>query len=258
MKKIIVQFLVVIILVISCQYERLEVPFDCIEVEIDLILINVQNADCQTSNGSFEVVAQGGVGEFVFMLNGTEQTSGFFSGLPSGTYVVDAYDANGCTGSLEVEIRNNDGVNITLDINDAGCGTQKGNIEISATGGEQPYTYSLDDKSGTNSEFSGLGVGTYEVKVSDNSGCEVTRTVSILSGVSYSSTIADIIRSNCAISGCHAGSISPDLRTLTNIQRSASRIKARTSAKTMPPSGALPQQQIDAIACWVDDGAMDN
>jgi hypothetical protein len=65
---------------------------------------------------------------------------------------------------------------------------------------------------------------------------------------------------SCAISGCHDGSVSslPNFSNLSVIQANASMIKSRTQSGNMPKTGSLTQNQIDLIACWVDDGALDN
>ena len=45
----------------------------------------------------------------------------------------------------------------------------------------------------------------------------------------------------------------------SNIQSSASQIKSLTQSGAMPKNGSkLSQTQLDAIACWVDDGALNN
>ena len=76
--------------------------------------------------------------------------------------------------------------------------------------------------------------------------------------VSFETDIAPIIENNCAISGCHGGNISPDLRNFSTIQARANRIKIRTQNRTMPRGRSLTQMEIDQIACWVDGGALDN
>ena len=64
---------------------------------------------------------------------------------------------------------------------------------------------------------------------------------------------------NCAVSGCHNGTQFPDFRSLSNIQQNKDQIRQRTQTGNMPPNGrSLTQQQIDLIACWIDDGALDN
>ncbi|MCG8305828.1 MAG: hypothetical protein MI975_00455 [Cytophagales bacterium] len=81
-------------------------------------------------------------------------------------------------------------------------------------------------------------------------------------GISFTQVIHPVIRSNCAVSGCHVnGRQQPTLETYAQISANAARIRARTSNGTMPPptSGlSLRQDEIDAIACWVDAGAPEN
>ena len=81
-------------------------------------------------------------------------------------------------------------------------------------------------------------------------------------GTSFSVEIQPIITLNCAVAGCHvSGQQRPSLETYSEIAANADKIKFRTSNGTMPPSTSglsLNQSEIDAIACWVDDGAQDN
>jgi len=76
--------------------------------------------------------------------------------------------------------------------------------------------------------------------------------------VSFDDTIKPIIESNCAISGCHNGSQEPDLRSYAEIIRNKESIKTRTSDRSMPLGRTLTQTQIDAISCWVQQGALNN
>lgn len=81
-------------------------------------------------------------------------------------------------------------------------------------------------------------------------------------GTSFSMTVEPIIQTNCAISNCHvSGRQKPTLETYDQIAANAERIVVRTSNGTMPPpqSGkSLAQSEINAIACWVGDGAPEN
>ncbi len=67
-----------------------------------------------------------------------------------------------------------------------------------------------------------------------------------------------IIQANCATSSCHGGSQSPNMSTKENIINSSSRILARASAGTMPPSGKIPDADISKISCWVNDSTPNN
>ena len=97
--------------------------------------------------------------------------------------------------------------------------------------------------------LSSCSYNSFEEKIKDEMDC---------SQITYSTSISSIIETNCSIPGCHSGSQSPDFRDFTNIQLNASRIKIRTQNRTMPKVGSLTQQEIDMIACWVDNGALNN
>jgi hypothetical protein len=159
---------------------------------------------------------------------------------------------------LEAVVQNADGLNITVASTIAGCGTANGTITINPVGGEAPLLYSINN-GGFQSKnvFEGLSNGTYIMTAKDATDCQVTQEVEVLAGTS-STDIKSIIETNCAVSGCHAGNVSPDLRNLTNIQNQAGRIQIRTGSKTMPPASSsfsLTEGEIAAINCWVEDGA---
>lgn len=82
----------------------------------------------------------------------------------------------------------------------------------------------------------------------------------------FAEDIRPIVETKCAISGCHNGDMGPALNW-TNFemfhQRVASGlVKYRVTHRIMPPSfspaGPLTQEQINAIACWADQGAPNN
>ena len=244
----------------SCEYEQISPAADCNDSDLALTLVgDIQNANCGVTNGGFEVTATGGDGIYEYAIDDGFQTSGVFSNLGAGTYEVIVSDGNNCTATLSVSIQNLDGINITVDIEDAGCDANNGSITISATDGETPYNFRLNAGSNvTNNKFENLAAGEYQITATDNLGCEITQTVTINTGVSYSTSISNIISTNCATSNCHGGNVSPSLNSLANIQQNAGRIKSQTSSKSMPPNGSLSQSEIDAIGCWVDDGALNN
>ena len=84
--------------------------------------------------------------------------------------------------------------------------------------------------------------------------------------VSFAAQIRPIIQSKCAISGCHNGDMGADLNWTNSDQFRASAesglVKFRVTNHIMPPSsspaGPLSQEQINTIACWADQGALNN
>jgi hypothetical protein len=83
---------------------------------------------------------------------------------------------------------------------------------------------------------------------------------------SFSQDVLPIIQTKCAISGCHNGDLGEDFNWLefeTFHKRAESGLlKFRVTRRIMPPSnspeGPLSQEQINAIACWTDQGAFNN
>jgi hypothetical protein len=79
---------------------------------------------------------------------------------------------------------------------------------------------------------------------------------------SYSMDIRPILDANCQVSGCHGSNASlPSWATYETVSANASLIKSKTSDKIMPPpssGGSLTDEQIQLIADWVDDGALNN
>lgn len=244
----------------GCGGEGDATPVDCAGNPVVLHVVSVGDANCSSNDGSIEVNATGGSGNYKYSLgSGAEQTSAVFTNMGAGTYEVSAVDDNDCTATIAVSVKNVHGMNITYDTSPSGCKLADGVVTVHATDGTEPYQFKLDNGSaGTTNTFTKLSSGDHTLVVTDAGGCTITQHVAIASGISYSGNISSIIAKNCAVSGCHNGSQSPDFRSFKNIHDNAGQIKTLTGNRTMPREGSLTQAEIDMIACWVDDGALEN
>lgn len=253
-------FVVIPMVWLACESVTLEGPVDCDENPVMLELISAQAANCTQNNGSIEVAASGGNGKYSFSIgSGAKQAASVFNDLTAGEYEIIAVDGNNCTNKLLVMVASESGLEMTVDVNAAGCKTSNGMVTVSGVNGTAPYQYKLGQGSfGSTNAFSALAAGEYPVVVKDAAGCEVTQNARVTSGVSYSASIKEIIETKCAISGCHNGTQFPDFRVFKNIQDNAARVKTLTGDGSMPLNSTLTQEQINLIACWVDDGAQDN
>lgn len=248
-----------ITLLSACTYDVVPEPQNC-DAPPSLQLVSTTEASCGLASGAVQVKADGGVAPYTFRVNGErEQTNGIFSELGAGSHTVTVEDANGCEGILIVQIANQDGVNTTVATVDASCGSTSGRIEVTAEGGATPYQFRINEQAFQNSSsFTNLAPGEYEVVTRDATGCESVQTVQLSSGVEFAA-VESIVKTNCAITNCHNGTIAPDFRSAATIQQRAARIEARTASKTMPPPSSgreLTDKQIQDIACWVGDGAV--
>ncbi|MCG3166749.1 MAG: hypothetical protein POELPBGB_02531 [Bacteroidia bacterium] len=153
------------------------------------------NASCGNSNGGILVTATGGTGTLQYKLdNGAYQSTGSFSNLASGSYVVTVKDANNCTVSANVTVNNFGAPTLSvLSTTNVSCnGGDDGTIILNATGGTGTLQYSIDggDNFQTSGSFTSLEAGTYSVLVKDNAGCTAGFTVVISEPQSLSFTLS--------------------------------------------------------------------
>ncbi len=255
---------VVAFLFSSCGGDDVE-PVNC-ETSGPIISLGIVTdaESCSVANGSIRVSASGGKEPYEFFLNeGAGQASGEFSNVNAGIYRISVKDGNRCEASVDnVTVKAADFTFTTNITSDNSCLDGNGEVIVSVNDGNPPYTYSLGLGPFTdNNVFSGLQSGSHAISVKDNNDCSVTLSVTVtrgITGTSWQNEIRPIMETSCALSGCHNGSSRPDLRIFANAKSNASSIKSRTQDRSMPREGTLTQQQIDIIACWVDDGAPNN
>ncbi len=252
-----------LLLISSCTYEHVEsLNNKCSGSNLALTLVSQNATSCGASDGSITAVAQGGSGSHTFSLNGgTYQSSGLFANLTGGSYTVNVKDSLGCIASQIISV-NNDGTSLMITATstpNTGCPTANGAISVSVAGAVAPIQYKLNSNAFQSSNaFSGLSAGTYSITVMDATNCQASATVTIArNGPSFSATINPIISGNCATSGCHNGSRSPNLTSYSAIKANGSSIVSAIN-QNMPPGGGLSQTQINQITCWVNDGAPNN
>jgi PKD repeat protein len=149
--------------------------------ELTLIPSDVLCFDDAT--GNILVSPTVGTAPLDFILDGgAPQISSTFSNLSIGTYTITVTDANGCSTSEETTISQPDelGINVNDYINILCHGDATGTIDVSGTGGTNPYTYTLDGGVGQSSGFfSDLLAGTHNLNISDGNGCSFDTTMTL-------------------------------------------------------------------------------
>lgn len=253
------------IAVSSCVYHDIPRPIDCQFSGPVLMLDAVTNAsDCSASDGAISVTASGGEEPYVFLLNDqTLQATGNFQDIKAGVYSVRVRDRQGCEAGIENIPLQAEGLLFTAEIQpDNLCATNNGSVVINMQEGNAPYQYKLHDGEFTdNNTFVDLPYGEHAIQVKDVNDCVVDLRVTIPrgnTGVSWSNDILPVIINRCAIPECHNGISRPDLRIYQTAKFYANPMKTLTQNRSMPFDGTLTQEQIDLIACWVDDGAPEN
>ncbi|MCX7955287.1 MAG: hypothetical protein N3A01_08910 [Bacteroidales bacterium] len=107
--------------------------------------------------------------------NGYSNTTEDISNLYAGTYTVTVTEGGGCTKTLSVNITENNKLLVNAIVTNVSCaGANNGSINITVSGGNQPYSYQWIGPNGfnsTNEDISNLAVGTYNLTVNDVLGC---------------------------------------------------------------------------------------
>ncbi len=115
-----------------------------------------------------------------------------------GNYTVYAYINGSCSGSIldSIQLTINGGPTLAVTPTDPTCAGNDGALNITATGATTPYTYSIDGGTTTQSNgmFSGLVGGTYNIVVTDASGCsslDVATLTSAAGGLTVTTNTTD-------------------------------------------------------------------
>lgn len=262
----IVGILLSIIILQACVNHDLEKHTDCAQSDLTVTIDSVSEAtSCSIADGRIYASANGGKEPYRFILNTTlAQSSPVFTSQPSGIYTLTVRDDNGCefaVDNIAVRAKN---FQFSADVvEDNSCLNPNGTITIHVNTGTPPFAYKLNNNEFSDlNSFAGLKAGQYLVTVKDSIDCTVQLTITVprgTTGTSWANDILPIMKTSCALNGCHDGKTRFDYKDYQTAKRDALTIKSRTQDKSMPFDGTpLPQSQIDLIACWVDDGAPEN
>ncbi len=133
------------------------------------------------TNGDISLTVTGGTTPYSFVWDNGAGTNQNPSGLGFGNYNVTVTDANGCAVNTFAQITEPPALQ-TSTLGDAlACfGDTDGIISVTAVGGVAPYSYLWEGGIGTDQSISNLGVGIYNVTVTDDNGCEATNFAQII------------------------------------------------------------------------------
>ncbi len=147
-------------------YDAIDIPFD-FEVDVD------NETNCDAGDGQI-ITAATLADEYSIDGGLTWQTSGTFTGLSAGTYVVIAKNIVGtCEAVTEPQVVTITAPSAPIIIDAVGtdpsnCNQADGTITVTASGGSGSYEYSIDNGAtwtNTTGNFTGLSGGTYTILV---------------------------------------------------------------------------------------------
>ncbi len=136
--------------------------------------------DCKgAATGTITINSTGGTEPLEYSVDGGLTyfpNSGYFTGLVAGTYTLAVRDDNGCIdfGSTYVITEPQELIPTTSFVVNSTCfNSNDGKITLAATGGQTPYSFSVNGGATFvySTYFAGLTPGSYQTYVKDNYGC---------------------------------------------------------------------------------------
>ncbi len=127
------------------------------------------------ANGSATITLTGGVAPYSFSNSDgvflqSANAVNVFNNVPFGYYPISVTDGAGCKTDLSVTISQPAGIGASGVVVDAGINEMPGSITETISGGTPPYSFQWNNGAQTES-LTGLGPGTYILKVTDANGC---------------------------------------------------------------------------------------
>ena len=171
---------------------------DLVESEVLSLAMEEVDVSCGgAGDGRAIVTPQGGTPPYQFLwdVNANSQVTDTAFALSGGNFEVTLTDASGCEVIASAQIDENPILTLNSSATDASCdGVDNGTALTNAEGGTGVYTYfwySIPDGNpvGISSDADQLGVGSYEVVMTDSEGCELRDTVEVFAPEALTFTI---------------------------------------------------------------------
>jgi hypothetical protein len=141
---------------------------DAISIEESI----TQPACSGSFTGSIAITVSGGAAPYSYQWN-TGATTSSISNIAAGFYSVVVTDANGCQTTKSFNLQNSVKLTLTTTLTLPSCTKADGAIDLTVTGGAEPYTFQWSNGA-TTEDVQNLATGSYSVTVTDANGCKAT------------------------------------------------------------------------------------
>jgi hypothetical protein len=165
--------------------------------EITFITTTSSSSCGSCNNGIIEITAQGGTPSYQYSINGGQTYFGtnVFENLSQGSYELLIKDNNNCfsiSQTVQVDVAP---LNLSYTVQGASVNTNDGAIDLTITGGTQPYTV-VWSNGWIEEDLLNIAPGKYTVNVSDANGQTASAEISVSSKVDWHMTYMGIGISN--------------------------------------------------------------
>ena len=175
--------------------------------ELTLTATIVEPAMCSNAQyAKVRVTATGGTGAYIYtyLVGGvtktTNNTTGLFTGVATGTPSFMVKDVNGCSKQIDLTnfIPTPKTVSFTLEATECYAGDNQGVIKVKIADGNGGYRVSLNGSAAVSPttdsvthSFTGLRQGSYTVTVKDQYGCSAQRAIDIYPSLTVKVNVTD-------------------------------------------------------------------
>ena len=159
---------------------------DNLEVATTTTNISCNGAD----DGRITATPNGGTPPYTFAWSSGE-TSATIDELLPGEYILTLSDASGCSVFDSLTILEPAELSIAAIADSVRCiGQPTGRVTVTAMGGTAPFTYGLNQRTGSlDSFFTGLVIGDYTARVTDANGCQASVPIEVVNGEPFTVTL---------------------------------------------------------------------
>jgi hypothetical protein len=136
-------------------------------------------SSCSAPTGAATITPNGGAAPYTVTWNTFPVTTGVsVSSVPPGNYAFVVTDVNGCVRKGAVVVPPASTLNVSLSNVMVACPATTGNLGVSVSGSNPPFTYAWSN-GGTTAALSGVPLGLYSCTVTDAGGCSVSKSASL-------------------------------------------------------------------------------
>jgi len=135
------------------------------------------DATCDLANGSVQLTITGGTTPYTYQWSNGATTQNL-TNVVAGAYSFTITDVSNCVAFVTTTIYNLAGPTATALAADATCGAANGSVNVTVTGGTEPFTYVWSNGALTE-DLTNIAAGIYLVTVTDANGCTATANATV-------------------------------------------------------------------------------
>lgn len=131
-------------------------------------------------NGYIDFLVTGGTPGYTYIWQPNVSSTQNAANLGAGTYNIQIIDGSNCAQTFTLQIGQPEQIAASASVVNPNCGQNNGNLQIETFGGSGALSYNWTPNVSTNAVGNNLAAGTYSVNISDNNGCNIQLTETLV------------------------------------------------------------------------------